>query len=97
MVGVAQRPAPRRSLRLGATDERTGAGSLWRVSESSITKGPAVNDALSTESSEPTTIAEYLNAHALRVSPLDGAAAAELGITVPIPAGRTSRSNSKPP
>ena len=43
-----------------------------------------MNDA---KSPEPTTIAEYLNAHELQVSPLDGAAAAELGITVPVPAG----------
>lgn len=46
-----------------------------------------MNDAQSPEPTEPTTIAEYLNAHAIRVSPLDGAAAAELGITVPVPAG----------
>ena len=46
-----------------------------------------MNDAQSPEATEPTTIAEYLNAHALRVSPLDGAAAAELGFTVPVPAG----------
>lgn len=43
-----------------------------------------MNDA---KSPEPTTIAEYLNAHELQVSPLDGAAAAELGIAVPVPAG----------
>ncbi|QII05460.1 hypothetical protein BH93_08770 [Rhodococcoides fascians A25f] len=46
-----------------------------------------MNDAQSPEPTEPTTIAEYLNANAIRVSPLDGAAAAELGITVPVPAG----------
>lgn len=46
-----------------------------------------MNDFPTTRPSEPTTIAEYLDAHALQVLPLDGAAAADLGITVPVPAG----------
>ncbi|MBJ7349931.1 MAG: LpqN/LpqT family lipoprotein, partial [Rhodococcus sp.] len=46
-----------------------------------------MNDSPTTRPSEPTTIAEYLDAHALQVLPLDGAAAADLGITVPVPAG----------
>lgn len=47
----------------------------------------AVNDAPSPGPPQPTTIAEFLDAHQLRVSPLDGEAASELGITVPVPAG----------